>query len=638
MIKRGSGVAVAAALVCGISLVQVAPSAATAATADHSILVGDQATDKIYRLNPATSAWDSWTWAPTTALGYTSPTETGGFNGGNDFRVRTTTSGLQRLVVADGAGLATVATYPAGERVWAVRVPAADNLHAVELLPDGNVAIAATGTAAGTGGDYVRVYSTSNGATATFPLETAHAVLWDPGIRRLWVAGSPNDGTAEESQVLKALEVTGPATAPGLREDPARTQVISLAAGTGGDDVHDVAADHTDPDKLWITTNRYVYTYDKVTRQLARAAAGIDRGAVKSISSQPSGQLIQTQADRYRTPPGACGTVNGWCTETVDFVNPATSVTRAGAQFYKARTASPHYGVEDTAQRGRVFDTVGGTTTRIDGNAATGQTAATAGPDGRQHVLTLIPGSGLWSRSRSATGGWETTATRVDHSTQITDAAIAADPDGDLHAFTLIPGSGVWHRVRPLNQAWTGTAEKVDSGTDVTSIAAVVHPGTKRLHLVLAGSGGVRDRVATATGDWTAAATTVDTNATVADVAAAALPNGSLHLFTVTAWGTVYHRTGTDSGWSAGASVVPGGGENPATGQVRGLAAAGWPTTQLDLVTLRAGLGLWKQTWTGASWPAAASLDPTPGAIQVYATRLTDNTLHTGTIVEISPP
>ncbi|MEU4620415.1 DUF6528 family protein [Actinoplanes sp. NPDC023801] len=626
MTIRGTGAAVAA-LVSGLALVAVAPSAAAAVTADYAILAGDQNNDKIYRLNPATSAWDSWTWAPTEALGFTNPLPKDlEFNGGNDFRVRNTAAG-QRLVVADGGGLVAVVTYPGGQRVWSHKGPLADNRHSAELLPDGNVAVAAST------GNYVRIYSTSTGATATFALEQAHAVLWDPGIRRLWVAGSPGHQTSGASQVLKALEVTGPASAPGLREDPARTRVIS----TGNDAVHDVSADYTDPDKLWITTNNRVYAYNKSTKQLASAGTGVDRNAVKSISTQPSGQIVQTQADYYKNPAGPCRTVNKWCTETVDFFGPAKSVTKSGAQFYKARVASPYYGVEDTHQRGRVFDTSAGAVTRVDANASIGRIAAAAGPDNRLHVLTLIPGSGLWSRTRSAPpGGWETSATPIDDNAKITDMAIAADPDGKLHAFTLIPGSGVWYRTRPAGGNWAASSVQVDGSADLVSLAAAVNPVTRRLHLMLAGTNGVRSRTATTTGTWSGTVTQIDTNANITDVAAAALPTGGLHLFTVTAWGTVYHRSGTDSGWNGSASPVPGGAENPAIGQVRALAVAGWPASQLELVTLRSGLGLWHQTWTGSSWPAPVRGDADPGVLQTYAARRTDGTLHVGKIAEIS--
>ncbi len=132
----------------------------------------------------------------------------------------------------------------------------------------------------------------------------------------------------------------------------------------------------------------------------------------------------------------------------------------------------------------------------------------------------------------------------------------------------------------------------------------------------------------------------------IADVAAAALPNGSLHLFSVTAWGSVYHRTGTawgsvfhrtgtDTAWDTEKSTrVPVG--TPAIGQVRSLAVAGWPSIRLDLVTLRSGLGMWHQTWnTGGTRAAPVQGDSAPGGIQIYAAR-PDGALHVGRISELS--
>ncbi|SDS59518.1 hypothetical protein SAMN04489716_1138 [Actinoplanes derwentensis] len=619
-----------AVLVMGTSLgmVAVMPPAASADTADYKILAGDQATNKILRFDPATSTWDDWSWSPV-AAGITG-TAAENFNGGNDFRVRATAEGPSQLVVVDGEGLIAKVDYETGEPLWSTSVDRADNLHSVELLPDGNVAVAATGTG------YVRIFqaagSGSTAVSAKFLLRNVHATLWDPGIRRLWVAGSPLDASGKEYQVLKALEVTGPASAPGLREDSARTQVIS----TSTDAVHDVAADFNDPDKLWITTNSRVQTYDKTTRQLAGGGTDIDRNAVKSISAQPSGQIIQTKADQYRVPQVICGSpVNGWCTATLDFFNPAKSVTRSGAQFYKARLESPFYGVRDHAQRGRVFDTAGGTTVKVDNNDKISRIEATAGADGRMHVLTLIQGTGMWSRTRDANGVWEESATNLDSNPQITDAALVVDGNGVQHAFTLIPDHSIWYRTRPLNGDWDGSSTRVYRGADIRSIAAVVNPTSGRLHLLMARTTGVWEQSTSAAGVWSTP-TWIDKNPDIADMAAAALPDGTLHLFSVTAWGGVYHRKGTDTAWEIGASPVPLGTESPAIGQVRSLAVAGWPSTQLDLVTLRSGLGLWNQTWTtGGTWAAPVRGDAAPGSIQLYAAR-PGGLLHVGRISELS--
>src|SRR5690606_9154339 len=72
----------------------------------------------------------------------------------DDVRLRLNpTPGGQRLIACDSNGLAVIASYPTGQRLWSRRV--GGNPHAVELLPDGNIAVASSH------GGWVRVYASS---------------------------------------------------------------------------------------------------------------------------------------------------------------------------------------------------------------------------------------------------------------------------------------------------------------------------------------------------------------------------------------------------------------------------------------------------------------------------------------------
>lgn len=640
-------VAAASAAVCAVSVGLIGPvTPAGAAADDYLILAGDQRNHRILALDPAVADWNSagavkWEWAPTAARGF-SAAEVQGFVGGNDFRLRNTPAG-RRVVLVDGGGLVAVVAYPSGNRVWAVRETdsAAQGRHSAELLPNGNVAVAASD------GRNVRVYAASQGAGATaygsFPLPGAHATWWDPEIDRLWVAGDLEKNVAGSSAwvgLLTALEVSGPASAPTLREDVGRRKELgSLWA-------HDVAGHSHDPAKLWVTTNSRTYLYDKNTGQLAPGGAAWDRPFVKGVGNQPSGQVVETMIDVRKSPQGACyrdNTANyrNWCTDTVDFFGPDMRRTRTGAAFYKARVMSPYYGAVDESLRGKVWDRARGTAgdwagttaARIDGNPAVGEVAATATRDGRMHVVTLLPGSGLWLRTRQPDGTWDVSATRLDANGAISDVAITSDTAGDLHVLALIPGSGVWYRKRTAGD-WADHARQIDTNGDITAVAAAAVPTGNTVHAFgLVPGSGIWHRSGTAGGAWDASARQIDTSGTIADVSAAALADGTLHVVTVTPWGGVYHRVRTSAAvWQSSAPVPIHAG----TGRVTGVAAAGWPGPALELTTVRSGLGLWQQTRTGGAWSQPVGADVSPGALRAYAGQLPDGSLHVGKVSELS--
>src|SRR5690606_26869809 len=112
--------------------------------------------------------------------------------------------GGEWMLVVDSRGMAAIVSYPEGDRYQWFHV-IDGNLHSAELLPDGNIALAAS-----TGG-WVRIYTSSQGATSgyyvEYPLPGAHGVLWDPTSELLWAVGDHH---------LVGLRVFGPPEAPRL--------------------------------------------------------------------------------------------------------------------------------------------------------------------------------------------------------------------------------------------------------------------------------------------------------------------------------------------------------------------------------------------------------------------------------------
>lgn len=284
------------------------------------VAVTDQAAHEITVLDPTNTDWNTgspravkWRWSPHSGNGFSDPTP--GWGLPDEARLRYSAKYRTRfMLVTDSYGFIGLIHYPTGHKKWAVNVQEGPNPHAAELLPDGNVAAAAS-----TGG-WVRLYTASQGPDATtyveYPLVSAHGVLWDPQRQVLWALGYDK---------LVALRVGGTPAAPTL------TEVASSPLPTIGG--HDLQPVYGDRDRLWVSSETHVYQYAKSTNSWHsdyRDAAKIDLYGVKTVGANPAtGQVLLTR------PKAGCRTT--WCTDTVEFFGPDTTRTRAAAEIYKAR-------------------------------------------------------------------------------------------------------------------------------------------------------------------------------------------------------------------------------------------------------------------------------------------------------------
>jgi peptidoglycan hydrolase-like protein with peptidoglycan-binding domain len=306
----GTGTAVTAAvwqwLVGGGGLPVAITDQSYNSTADARIRLYDPAV-----ANWSTAGAQVWNWHPTTANGFSGLT--GYFGLPTDAKLRKDSAGNDVFVVSDSHGLAALVNYPAGTRRWAVNVVAANNPHSVELLPDGNVAVAAS-----TGG-FVRVYAASQGSAATkyaqYNLTTAHGVLWDPAGSVLWAIGGSK---------LVRLQVGGTAAAPTL------TEVGSWTLPTTGG--HDLSPRLGNSDRLWVSTSTAFYEYSKSANA---AVATYATDGVKSMNSMANGRWVQT------LPKSGCTT--DWCTDEVHLTTPDVTFRVSGAEIYKARVWDSRY-------------------------------------------------------------------------------------------------------------------------------------------------------------------------------------------------------------------------------------------------------------------------------------------------------
>ncbi|MDQ7949774.1 MAG: DUF6528 family protein [Pedobacter sp.] len=322
------------------------------AAGDDWLWVANQTNNKIEIFAPD----DNWSSTATGIVKFSwKPTTGSGGNGysqyavdrwvrPNDFKVRNVAAwGGNYLCAVGGGGLLTIAAYPSGTKKWAYFLPAnagedLSNPHGCELLPNGNLAVAASEK------DSVLLFASSTPGTGGLDntyrvskyLAGAHAVLWDPGYNRLWAIG--NDWIFE-------LEIGGTAASPTLTEK-SRTQLLTIYG-------HDLSADLTNSNRLLCTTQTRTYYFNKNTKDFNATPAGIDKSFVKSLSNQTSGTFVLTRKDSVKPasskPLGSA--VLDWNTRYVDkhstsgtwLAYNTRQVNNVYQEFYKAKVFRTPY-------------------------------------------------------------------------------------------------------------------------------------------------------------------------------------------------------------------------------------------------------------------------------------------------------
>lgn len=290
---------------------------------DHQIAITDQGSQRIVVLDPEVKDWNGsapivWTWYPNEANGF--PSSSPGWGNPSDAKLRKSEVwGGEWALIVDSKGFAAIVPYPEGGTPRWHRI-IQGNLHSAELLPNGNLAIAAS-----TGG-FVRVYTSSSSTDpysfTEYRLAGAHGLQWDPACEVLWALGD---------HVLAALRVVGSADRPVLE----LVSESALPTPWG----HDLSPVYGDPGRLWVTTGSRVYQYEKATGRWIDSflgAEGVTRlVGVKGIGNQPSGRIVYSQAKD--------GGLYTWATDTVSFALPSEARVINGAAIYKARIWSSQY-------------------------------------------------------------------------------------------------------------------------------------------------------------------------------------------------------------------------------------------------------------------------------------------------------
>ncbi|MEV7025518.1 DUF6528 family protein [Kitasatospora sp. NPDC093558] len=296
-------------------------SAAYAAEPGWAVAVVDQASRRVLVLQGADELVEYagpdelpvvWSWSADRApdLADLRPATT--WDLPNEVKSRTRVGQRFLLVTASG-GLAAVVDTTTGAARWATDVGETANPHSIELLPDGNVAVAASE------GGWVRLYAASQGPRATayaeYALPDAHGVEWDRHTGLLWALGH---------DTLTALTVGGTPDAPTL------TAVRDVPLPDRGG--HDLAPVLAAPGRFWVSTLHGLWEYDTgdggfTPVRFADRAAERD---IKSVGDEPGTGRLLTVAPTHTAP---CD----WCTSVLTLHRPDGTRLLRGTQLYKAR-------------------------------------------------------------------------------------------------------------------------------------------------------------------------------------------------------------------------------------------------------------------------------------------------------------
>ena len=230
----------------------------------------------------------------------------------------------REVIVAGSGTYAYVLDLETGELIWET-YGAASSTHGAELLPNGIVATASSGS-----GSELRLFDMDGQlkyASVDFP--DAHGVLWDPTLEVLWAVGS---------NLLRAYRVEKTADRIVMTEDESLRTELPTASG------HDISPIYGDPDRLWITTTKEVYRFDKTTKQITRfARTGVVTKSVKGIGSYPDGTLVTTYPDEKPT------SLYTWTTEKINlYFNLGGDLypffyETPGMHYYKCRVVNTSY-------------------------------------------------------------------------------------------------------------------------------------------------------------------------------------------------------------------------------------------------------------------------------------------------------
>lgn len=242
-----------------------------------------------------------WSFAPASTEAY----EGGGGISGVKYREDTVFGDV--VIVCAGNGYAAIVSYPDGETLWET-LDSGSNSHAIEILPSGNVAVAASS------GNTLRLFASSAvlqndtekaSVYKEYFLKDGHGVLWDPEYKVLWAVGQKD---------LNAYTVAGEGSDEELI---LRDDLGTLKPGLYG---HDLSADFLDANYLWVTGGSHVYHFNKETGELSldyEFGDKLDKPSVKGFGNNPDGSYFLTMPNYGVGTSWEKESYAGWSTDKI---------------------------------------------------------------------------------------------------------------------------------------------------------------------------------------------------------------------------------------------------------------------------------------------------------------------------------
>ena len=226
-----------------------------------------------------------WEWYPTEEKGWKT-TRDSLKETLSEVKVRYSTYHNSRVVLfCSSRGNVGMIDYPSGKCLWEDMVGVSP--HAIELLPGGDLVVAASGGGIGEKGAVHYLHLQPDGTyvqTGAYPLYGGHGLVWDPKLQCLWASGTNN-------VVAFALGKNG------LRPVEGAGAVIPCGYG------HDLMQDLCDPDRLWVSPSPVVYQFSKSKNEILEEYPHSDvihpLLRAKGLSSFPDGVVVWVAYGRH---------------------------------------------------------------------------------------------------------------------------------------------------------------------------------------------------------------------------------------------------------------------------------------------------------------------------------------------------
>ncbi len=197
----------------------------------------------------------------------------------------------RRVMLAVGRYHAEMVDWESGELLWQYTGDLIWNAHAVELLPNGVIAVA------GSTGNSLAFFDSTDGENKNpvrLEMTDAHGVVWDPDQALLWACGGNR---------LRAFSVELTNGTIAVNEQTSRAVTLPE---TGA---HDLQPIYGRQGLYWVSTAKSLLIFNSVTGEVSAAELdGVEQGGIKGIGNFADGVLVQTVAN---------GSAESWNTDRI---------------------------------------------------------------------------------------------------------------------------------------------------------------------------------------------------------------------------------------------------------------------------------------------------------------------------------